>query len=77
MINETHHKGAGWLVCKLKPISISIFSLNFSVKWVSLKLTGKCPVPHGRDRRGKGAQYKRNLLSGKPRAVRGASHRPP
>jgi hypothetical protein len=32
-------------------------------------LTGTCPVPPERDRRGQGAQYERNFLSGKPHHV--------
>jgi hypothetical protein len=32
-------------------------------------LAGKCPVPPKRDRRGQGAQYDRDYISGKPRLV--------
>jgi hypothetical protein len=35
-------------------------------------LTGTCPVPPKRDRRGRGAQCKRNHLAGKPRPMGGS-----
>jgi len=34
-----------------------------------LNLAGTYPAPPKRDRRGQGAQYERNFLSGKPRPV--------
>ncbi len=39
-------------------------------------MTGTCRVPPERDRRGQGAQYKRNFLSGKPRPVGGELQSP-
>ena len=47
---------------------------HFLILKFDIDLAGTRPVPLGRDRRGQGAQYKRNVLSGKPRAVRGELH---
>ena len=41
---------------------------------VFAQLAGTCPVPPKRDRRGQGARYERNFLSGKPRPVGGELH---
>jgi hypothetical protein len=46
-------------------------ALDGDSRRVDFELTGMCAVPPKRDRRGQGAQYERNFLSGKPCPVGG------
>ena len=52
---------------RIRCVSFLLFRSSSGSRVESLFLAGTCPVPPKRNMRGRGAQYERNFLSGKPR----------